>query len=188
MLGRVCEDLKRWRAQGLAPPRISLNASIRQLQRRGFAHRFLDQIQQAGVSRAELEIEITEKVIQAPDREIEDTLRLLTDAGIDLVVDDFGTSHSSLRQLHHFGFRRIKLHGSLSAESLDSREHAQLTAAVIAMARSLGVSVAADGVETEEQATLLSSYACEELQGSLISRELTSDEFAQYLRESKPDN
>jgi EAL domain-containing protein (putative c-di-GMP-specific phosphodiesterase class I) len=185
VLRRACRDLQIWREQGLAVPPLAINASVQQLQQAEFAQETLETILESGSSPGELEIEVTEAAILANDRQIEATLLLLAEAGIHLVLDDFGTSHASIRHLHRFAFDRIKIDRSFISEMTTSREYAHLTAAIIGMARGLGVAVVAEGVETEEQAATLLDYGCDQLQGHLIGREMTADGFATWLAEAK---
>ena len=96
-------------------------------------------------------------------------------------MDDFGTGHSSLNYLKHFPIRRLKIDQSFVAGmTTHDKDHA-IVATIISIARNLGLAVTAEGVETEAQADLLASLACEDVQGYLFARPAPAEELEKML-------
>lgn len=130
-----------------------------------------------------LEIELTESLMI---HDVENTLRILTGlkaVGIRVAVDDFGSGYSSLALLQRFPLDTIKIDRSFVREIGGTAEDTGLADAIIAMGKSLSLTVVAQGVETKEQAEHLRSHACDELQGFYFKRPLPVDEFTQLLRD-----
>ena len=129
-----------------------------------------------------LELEITESMIM---RNVEKTIQTLTrlkEMSIRIAIDDFGTGYSSLATLKQFPLDTIKIDGSFIRDVSTSAEDRGLTEAIIAVGRTLGLTVIAEGVETREQAEFLRQYACDEFQGFYFNRPLPADQFAELLR------
>ena len=101
-------------------------------------------------------------------------LRQLSERGIALSMDDFGTGYSSLSRLHHFPMRNIKIDRSFVSEA-GTKEGLAFLDAIVSMARSLGLSLVAEGIETEDQARALRQLGCEEGQGFFYWRPMTAD-------------
>jgi EAL domain-containing protein (putative c-di-GMP-specific phosphodiesterase class I) len=97
----------------------------------------------------------------------------LNERGIALSMDDFGTGYSSLSRLQHFPIRNLKIDRSFVSEA-DTKEGLALLDAIVSMARSLGLSLVAEGIETEQQATALAQLGCAEGQGFLFWRPMTA--------------
>jgi predicted signal transduction protein with EAL and GGDEF domain len=136
-----------------------------------------------GLSPGQLEIELHESLLI---QDVDNTLRILTQLkalGVRIAVDDFGTGYSSLATLQRFPLDTIKVDRSITREFLDAGESSQLADAIIAMGKSLSLTVIAQGVETREQAELLRRYACDELQGFYFRRPLPADQFAELRRD-----
>ena len=106
----------------------------------------------------------------------------LTDLGITFALDDFGTGYSSLSALQRFPIERIKIDRSFVAGIGDSQNDEALASAIVALAKRLDQQVVAEGVETEEQARVLTGFGCDELQGYLFSRPLPAKKFEAFLR------
>jgi EAL domain-containing protein (putative c-di-GMP-specific phosphodiesterase class I) len=102
--------------------------------------------------------------------------------GIRLAIDDFGTGYSSLAQLKRFPLDTLKIDRSFVRDLPSSKEDMAITEAIIAMGRTLGVSIVAEGVESVMQRDFLAGLACDELQGYLFGRPSHPDEIAQALR------
>jgi EAL domain-containing protein (putative c-di-GMP-specific phosphodiesterase class I) len=102
--------------------------------------------------------------------------------GVRLAIDDFGTGYSSLAQLKRFPIDTLKVDRSFIRELSSNAEDQAITEAIIAMGRTLGVTVVAEGVETAAQQTFLSARACDEMQGYYFSKPSHPDQFATLLR------
>ncbi len=184
---RACEDIVGWREAGLAPVRVSINASPAQLHESDFADFVLDTLDEMKVSPEGIELEITESVVIEQNAATGETLGRLHEAGIGLVLDDFGTGYSSFSHLRRFPIERVKIDRSFIAEVSEGGEGAALTSAILAFASSLGLPVVAEGVETDLQADFLMQMGCDEMQGYLISQAVSPTECARFFELEKPE-
>ena len=135
----------------------------------------------AGLPANRLEIEITETVLLLEGDALA-TLHTLRGLGIHIAMDDFGTGCSSLSYLRSFPFDKIKIDQSFVSELAAGGESMAIVRAVTGLGRSLGISTAAEGVETAEQLSLLRSEGCNEVQGFLFSPALPAAEIEKMLR------
>ena len=170
-----------WQAQGLTLP-VAVNVSARQLQDDQFVP-FLRQM----VARNELlpmllELEITESALLL---DAEHAVGLFTDLkamGFRLHIDDFGTGYSSLSYLSRIPVDSLKIDRSFVADLPESAQARGIALAVLAVARSLGLDVIAEGVETQEQAAFLRDNGCDKAQGFLYSKAVPPGELAEFVR------
>lgn len=177
----ACTQLAQWRAQGLEIDSVAVNVSSRQLHAADFAVQVGAVIARCGLAPSSLELEITESIFMGESTAAIEVLRTLRQAGVQLALDDFGTGYSSLSYLHTLPISILKVDRSFVAE-LGVRDKAlTLTRSIIALARALQLHVVAEGVETRQQAELLSGLGCDELQGYLFARPLMPGEFARFL-------
>ena len=187
VMRRACQDQRALLNEGFAGIRMSINVSAYQLQRPEFADEVIEVTNTAGISADTIELELTETAILANDTQTDRSLRALSDFGIRLALDDFGTGQSSLSYLRRFAFSRIKIDRSFVTEIPGNWADASLTAAIIAMAHGLGLSVVAEGVESEAQVDFLCKHGCDELQGFLFSRAISRDQLSLLLRKEKTE-
>src|ERR1700730_11556060 len=113
-------------------------------------------------------------------------LRAIKALGVHLAIDDFGTGYSSLAQIKRFPIDTIKIDRSFIREIPRDEEDMAITRAIIAMGRSLSLTVVAEGVETKEQQSFMRQFACDEIQGFYFSRPVTPEAFADLLRSHVP--
>jgi EAL domain-containing protein (putative c-di-GMP-specific phosphodiesterase class I) len=166
---------------GLPLGRIGVNLFPAQLHGDALLKDIEDALRQSGLPAPALELEITENV--ALNYEVAITpLQKLSDRGVKLAFDDFGTGYASLSYLTRFPLSRIKIDRSFVRNITDNTEHAAIVRSLIAMAHNLGLEVIAEGVETEAQAAFLLEQDCEEAQGFLFAKPLPAAEFEDYLR------
>ncbi|MFD2112584.1 putative bifunctional diguanylate cyclase/phosphodiesterase [Thiorhodococcus fuscus] len=176
----------RWIDQGLNPGTMAVNVSPRQLRRPDFAKRIAALMERHGVAANQLELEITETALMEDVPTATRVLKELSDMGVSLSVDDFGTGYSSLGYLRSFPLDRLKIDRSF-VTPLGSDGHPEAIArAIIVLAHSLGLTVVAEGVETELQLRYLVLNDCEEVQGFLFSRPLPVAECERLLRNGRP--
>ena len=169
--------LASWRTQGMGELRLAVNLSARQCHGAGLLPQLDHLLSSQGINPALLELEITESAaMQDPERSRK-LLRELRARGIKVAIDDFGTGYSSLSYLKLFEIDRIKIDRGFVKDIETDPNDAVIVAATIALAHSLGLSVVAEGVETQAQRDFLRSKLCEEAQGYLFARPLPVKEF-----------
>jgi EAL domain-containing protein (putative c-di-GMP-specific phosphodiesterase class I) len=171
---------------GLHLERIAVNLFPAQARSAGLVTDVEAALRISGLPPDCLELEITENaalVGEAPDA----TLQRIDQMGVKLAFDDFGTGYASLTYLTRFPVWRIKIDRGFVARMTDSTEDAAMVRSLIAMAHNLGLSVIAEGVETQAQAAFLMKEHCEEAQGFLYAKPLGAAEFEAYLRARQTD-
>jgi EAL domain-containing protein (putative c-di-GMP-specific phosphodiesterase class I) len=136
----------------------------------------------SGLLPARLELEVTEGVLLNETEETLRTLEQLRALGVSIAMDDFGTGYSSLGYLRKFQFDKIKIDRSFVGGLGRTEDAMAIIRAVIGMSRALGIRCNAEGVETEEQARMLSEEQCDEVQGFLFGRPMSASEWRAVLR------
>ena len=185
VLRTACRQAVAWQEAGFAPIRMSVNVSVEQLRDLGITNAVEQILYDTGLSASDLELEITESSILDESPNIIAGIGALTDLGITFALDDFGTGYSSLSALQRFPIERIKIDRSFVAGIGDSQNDEALASAIVALAKRLDQQVVAEGVETEEQARVLTGFGCDELQGYLFSRPLPAKKFEAFLRNAE---
>jgi diguanylate cyclase (GGDEF)-like protein len=176
VLERACQDAASWAAAG-QPLRVSVNVAVAQLQGRDFAREVADVLKRTGLPSDLLCLEITESSLMRSDQRRSEGLAALRDLGVHLAIDDFGTGYSSLAYLHSLPVDELKIDRSfVNRLTTDSRDR-HLVQAIIGMASALGLTVVAEGVETEDQLVYLDERGCDVAQGFLFSKPQPADVF-----------
>lgn len=176
ILQQAVVDARIFADAGLKFGRIAVNASEAQLVDASFAEKILDLCHRHNVPPSWLEIEVTEKIlINHMSERIRATLRKVSDLGVTIAFDDFGTGHASLTHLRDFPINLIKIDCSFTQKLTTDAATKAITASLIQMAHRLDLKVVAEGIETPEVAGLLRSMDCDYGQGFLYSRAVTSD-------------
>nr|WP_281379019.1 EAL domain-containing protein [Chthonobacter rhizosphaerae] len=152
------------------PVRVAVNISARQLQRPDFQEVVRSAIRESGLPPYRLELEVTESVLLGDDAVTRDTLSALKTMGVKISLDDFGTGYSSLSCLRSFPFDKIKIDQSFVRAIPTSDEAKSIVAAVISLARELGIATTAEGVETQDLYDMLKYSGTTEGQGYWIGR------------------
>jgi diguanylate cyclase (GGDEF)-like protein len=153
---------------------LTINVAARHLKRADFDSQLLDLLHRTGLANARLLAEFTESALSDQPERVRATLDRLSSAGIGTALDDFGSGPSSLENLHRFPLRMLKLDrafvSALGREG-EARQHARtVVAAILALARALGLQVVAEGIETEAELSALRELGCEFGQGFLLGR------------------
>ena len=184
VLHAACTQARAWQAAGLAPIRIAVNLSSRQLMN----SRLFDQVQRmlhdTGLEPHCLDLEITESSLMHDPGKARTTLNALQTLGVGLVIDDFGIGYSSMSYLKQFSISMLKVDRSFVADIRGSGSDMAIIRAIIALCHSVGVKVGAEGVETKEQRAVLKAEGCDEMQGYLFSKPLPAEAFTELLRNS----
>lgn len=161
----ACKQCVAWQAKGAPPCKMAINLTARQF---GDAH-LVDDLAEAlrvsGMDPKLLELEITEVVFMNNIDKAVETLTRVKAMGVRVAIDNFGTSYTSLSALKQFQFDSVKIDGSIIRDSVINEEDRALMEAIISMGKTLAVTVVAEGVETQEQATFLRESRCDEVQG-----------------------
>jgi diguanylate cyclase (GGDEF)-like protein len=181
VLRQACAQVQEWRGRGLRHLRAAVNLSVRQLQHPDLVHQ-VDQILVAtGLPAHALELEITESIAMRGSGRAIDNLRLLKARGVRVSIDDLGTGYSSLSALRLFPIDSLKIDRSFVAGVPENTDDSAIAAAVIALGRTLGVNVIAEGIERPEQLAFFAEHRCEEWQGYLLVRPITAADCEKLL-------
>jgi diguanylate cyclase (GGDEF)-like protein len=172
VLKRACQDAMAW--DGLS---VAVNISPAQFRTGDLVRVVSDALKESGLPGTRLELEITEGIFLENTAAVIETLQDLRHLGVRIAMDDFGTGYSSLAYLRRFPFDKIKIDRSFINEIGQSAEADSIVNAVLAIGQSLDIVSNAEGVENAEQAALLASRGCREVQGYLYSRPLPREEF-----------
>lgn len=170
MLKRAAEELSQWRNLNAPdpPPFVSVNVSPRQLFRADFATEIETLLRQWQIPPGALKLEITETVIMRDVEKSASVLAALKKLGVGLSLDDFGTGYSSLSYLHRLPFDALKIDRSFVTTLTTSRDTGAIVNTIMGMARSLNMSVIAEGVESQPEAVKLAQLGCDYAQGFLF--------------------
>ena len=140
-------------------------------------------LDETGLPASSLELEITETDIMQDSELSISILQQLQEMGVSLVIDDFGTGYSSLSYLKRLPISCLKIDRAFIADIESSHDSLAIIKAILALAKSLKLSVVAEGVETAQQLELLRSYNCDEIQGYHISRPLDQGAISRFIQE-----
>lgn len=181
VLREACTQNKKWQDSGLPEIPIAINVSVVELHHAHFTQEVTKVLLQTGLQPYHLELEVTESVAIQSEVTVINDLNKLKEMGVRLSVDDFGTGYSSLSYLKLLPVNTIKIDKSFIRDIQVDANDAAIVTAIIKMSQSLGLTVIAEGVETQAQLEFLQSHDCDEMQGYLFSRPLPADEFAALL-------
>ena len=163
-----------------------MNVSALQLLRGDFPGVVARVLAETGLPPGTLELELTETVIMANAQQTADKLRALRALGVSLAIDDFGTGYSSLAYLKRLPINTLKIDKEFVDDLSHGSEDAAITTTVLAMARSLGLNVVAEGVETDAQLQFLRQHECDEIQGYWLSPPLEAGPCQAFICAWKP--
>lgn len=185
VLEGVLRQLKRWRDEGKPIIPIAVNVSAQQLVRPSFAEFVREALSRYGIEAKWLELEITETAILTNEEVASKTIRELARIGVTMTLDDFGTGYSSLSFLTRFEISSIKIdqsfvNGILRKDSVSEN----IMISLVSLAQSLEMKVVAEGVETKEQLRFLRDRRCDEAQGYLFSKPMSSPMFEAFYKKA----
>jgi diguanylate cyclase (GGDEF)-like protein len=178
---QACKQLRDWQEAGLSDISIAINVSSEQFCHGDLLNSVLSTVESTGILARSLELEITESLLMKNVEETVSALRTFKEAGIRISVDDFGTGYSSLSYLKQFPLDSLKIDRSFVQDLHNNNDDAAICAAILAMAKELGLSVVAEGVEFEEQLDFLRKHGCDQIQGFFISKPLPPDELKAFV-------
>lgn len=181
VIEKVCAQIATWESMGLRPGPVSINVSPRQI-KQGNVSSFLGAcLRRHGIAADSVEIELTESAVIDQGSHVTRELQELRALGVKLMIDDFGTGHSSLAQLHRLDVDVLKVDKAFTYALTTGAEGRVLFQAIVSMAAALDMCVVAEGVETMEQLDLLKELECDEVQGFLMSGALGADELTAHF-------
>lgn len=176
VLREACATSVRWSHLFMA-----LNLSPVQIRSADFFETLLGIVVSTGANPSNIELEITEHVLLDDDDIVRAVLKKLRGAGFRIVLDDFGTGYSSMSYLHKFKVDKIKIDKSFVRYLGLEDDSTPIVVAVLALGQAMGLTVAAEGVETAEQRSFLKGAGCEEMQGYLFSQAVPAEELPKLL-------
>ncbi len=186
VLRTACAQVAAWHKAGFNPLRIGVNLSSYQFKQGDIVKSLKNVLAATGLDPQYLELELTESIIMQDTEETIATLWKLKEMGLNLSIDDFGTGYSSMNYLKRFPLDTLKIDRSFIKDIMTDPNDSAITKAIIGLAKGLGLTTIAEGVETEEQLTFLRKQGCDQIQGYFISRPLPAEKLEQlFLRSNK---
>jgi len=185
VLEKACLDTKKWIDTELFTGKISVNVSAVQIKQKDFYDIVIETLKKTGLSGNFLDLELTESYMMENPEESINVFKKLRNHGITLSIDDFGTGYSSLSYLKQLPIDKLKIDRSFIMDIPEDKGDMIITKTIIAMAKSLGYGVIAEGIETKEQHEFLKSEGCYEAQGYLYSKPIPKEELEVFLKERK---
>jgi diguanylate cyclase (GGDEF)-like protein/PAS domain S-box-containing protein len=179
VLRRACEAGARWARERETPLRVRVNLATPQFRQRDLPERVRAALDESGLDPTLLGLEITESTLADDVPAAARSLAQLAELGIEIALDDFGTGYSSFTYLRRFAIRCLKIPAQFVEHIGSSPDDEAIVRAIVAIAKSLGLRVIAEGVEREEQLRFLADLGCDEVQGYLFSRPLPAAEIDQ---------
>ncbi len=182
VLREACRAAMQWTAAGLGEPVVSVNLSPREFRGRSLLPMVSQALVDSGLDAERLQVEITEASLMRDGDKAEQVLSGLHAMGVKIVLDNFGTGYSSLSNLRRFPVDVIKIAGQFVRAGPSDPADCKIVAALTSLARGLGLHVVAEGVETHEQLAFVTDCGCNEAQGFLLGRPLTSAGFVEFAK------
>ena len=184
ILHEACQQVKQWHDKGLTLDKIAVNLSSLQFSQPNLIGAIQRTLSDTGLPAKHLELELTESIIM---KNLEATIKVLEelkDMGISISVDDFGTGYSSLNYLKRFPLDELKIDKSFIVDIDTDAHNAGIVTAIIAMAKSLGLTLVAEGVETDNQLKYIRDAGVVTVQGFLFNKPLDAPDFENLLRDN----
>jgi len=178
----VCEQIKVWEKQGIEIPHIAINISAKQFHQNDFVSNLIYMVYEKNLLPNQILLEITEGVFLGNIEEAIDKMKALKENGFSFSIDDFGTGYSSLTYLKRLPFDQLKIDQSFVRGLIDNQADAAIVKAIVVMAKSMGLNLIAEGVETDKHLACLSGYGCHYYQGYYFSKPLTAEKLVEYVK------
>jgi diguanylate cyclase (GGDEF)-like protein/PAS domain S-box-containing protein len=182
VLKTVCAQHMAWIGEGFAPLCVSVNLSPRQFNDEHLVSGVWAALEDSGMAADMLELEISEAALMQDAERNAVTLGSLKRAGVRLAIDNFGASYVSLANIQKFPINTLKVDRSLLRDIEHNPDNRLITEAIIALGRSLSLTVIAEGVETRRQAAFLRDHACDAMQGFYVNEPAGAADFGRLLR------
>jgi EAL domain-containing protein (putative c-di-GMP-specific phosphodiesterase class I) len=186
VIGEAVRQLAVWRGTPCRGLPVAVNVSTVPFHERDFVERVARTIAACGVEPAQLEFELTEGLMMKDVDASVEVMKRLHEMGFRISIDDFGTGYSSLNYLRRFPIQKIKIDQSFVKEIALHPASCRLVRGIVVLAKSLGLQVLAEGVETSEQLRLLSEQDCDQAQGFLFGKAVPATQFELLVQGWKP--
>jgi diguanylate cyclase (GGDEF)-like protein len=184
-LRTACMTAESWHQSLGTPLTVAVNLSAKQFQDAALLEKVRTALLHSGLPAQLLELEITESMMMRKPDEAAATMRALRQLGVHLAVDDFGTGYSSLGYLSRFPIQCLKIDRSFVQNVPDSDADSTIARSIVSLGKSLGLTVVAEGVETQSQLDFLRVHGCHIAQGYLLGRPLEAARFIEQLRKQE---
>ncbi|TXN39959.1 EAL domain-containing protein [Methylobacterium sp. WL30] len=178
VLRTACIQAEAWRSAGALDFRMGINLCTAQFQRGDLTETVRATLSDTGLPAASLELEITENIVLRQEIELIATLHSLRESGVGIAFDDYGTGYASLSLLKRFPLTRLKIDRSFVTGMLASHHDVTIVRAILQLGLGFGLSVIAEGIETEAEHACLRTEGCQEGQGYLFGKPMPADAFA----------
>jgi diguanylate cyclase (GGDEF)-like protein len=186
VLKEACRQAEAWRKAGMTELTMAINLSAVQFKRGDVLGCVQRALTESGFNPACLELEMTESILIKDTANVLATVRQLKAMGIKLSIDDFGTGYSSLSYLKRFNADKVKIDQSFVRDIATDANSDAIVCAIVHMAKSLGLSTIAEGVEDEQVLAALRRHGCDEVQGYYYSRPMAPELLSSYLSMHRP--
>lgn len=180
----ACRQIRAWHDAGFIGFKVAVNVSSLQLQRPGLVAKVTDALTQYRVAASSFELEITESALMENLERARLKLQKFAALGVSVSLDDFGTGYSSLAYLKDLQLDKLKIDKSFVQGLPGDARDAAMARTIVSIAHQFGLSVAAEGVETQEQAAFLASIGCDLLQGYLLARPMPAEDVARLMQDA----
>ena len=177
----IIEQLK-FQAAGYKHLKVSINLSVQQFQDEDLVDHISEVLNRTGIDPSTIELEITESMLMETGQYTIEMLNRLKTLGIQLAIDDFGTGYSSLAYLNRFPIDTLKIDRAFIINLASSKEDQAIVQAILNLAKSLSLTVVAEGVETEQQLDLLTCWGCDLIQGYFYSKPVDAVKFLDLIK------
>jgi diguanylate cyclase (GGDEF)-like protein len=181
VMQRCCRQISEWQELALSPLKIAVNLSRKELSDENLVHMITENLSACNINPGILEFEITESTLLQNNHTAKKNINELRKLGCSFSIDDYGTGFSSLSNLREFDLDKIKIDKSFIHDLEHNNNDKIIVSATINMVKELGLTVLAEGVETEGQEKLLKIYGCDEVQGYLYSQPLNAEKITELL-------
>lgn len=185
ILATACRDFVQLETDGYALEHVAVNLSALQFQQDNFPQTIVSILENTGLKPEHLEIEITESFLLNDITHSIAVLSTFQSMGVSIAIDDFGTGYSSMSYLQKLPLNRLKIDKSFVDSLPFSEQGTAITRAIIGLARTFGLSITAEGVETEEQLHFLQQEGCDEIQGYYYAKPMTLTALKEFINNSR---
>jgi len=185
VLRTACAQNVAWQREGLPPVYMAVNLSARQFADEGLAADVIAALGESGMKPELLDIEISESVVMQNHERSAKVLAAIKRLGVRIALTNFGVGYSALAQVKRYPIDTLKVDRSFIRDLALSAENRAITEAIIAMGKTLSLTVVAEGVETQEQQAFLRDHACDAMQGYYFSKPIPREECASFMRQHR---